>query len=102
MPEFVKAAKVSQVPAGTVKFVELKGLRIAVYNLDGQYYATQDSCTHAEASLAEGSIDAGEIVCPWHGARFEIKTGRATCGPAYGDLATFPVRVAGDDLEIEV
>lgn len=68
-------------------------LDIALYNLDGEIYATADLCTHAYASMADGFIDDGQIECPLHGACFDIKTGKALTAPASVDLNTFPVKV---------
>jgi naphthalene 1,2-dioxygenase system ferredoxin subunit len=68
-------------------------LDIALYNLDGEIYATADLCTHAYASMADGFIDDGQIECPLHGACFDIKTGKALTAPASVDLKTFPVKV---------
>jgi 3-phenylpropionate/trans-cinnamate dioxygenase ferredoxin subunit len=102
MPEFVKVARVAEIPNGSAICVEIKGLRIALYNRDGTFYATQDYCTHADASLAEGHLDHCEIICPWHGARFDIRTGKGVGELAYSDLAIYPVRVVGADVEIEV
>jgi ethylbenzene dioxygenase ferredoxin subunit len=66
---------------------------IAVYNVDGEFYATQDRCTHAEASLADGGVDGRIIECPFHGGCFDIITGRATARPAKKPLQTYDVRV---------
>jgi len=102
MPEFITAAKLAELPPGAVKAVELKGVRLALFNIDGQIYATQETCTHADASLADGVIEGCDVICPWHGARFDVTSGHATCGPAYGDLATFPVRITDDVIEVEI
>jgi len=52
--------------------------------------------------LADGVIEGCDVICPWHGARFDVTSGHATCGPAYGDLATFPVRITDDVIEVEI
>lgn len=102
MPGFIKVANLSDIPDGSVKCVEAKGHRIALYNLDGEIHATQESCTHAEASLCDGEIQGEEIMCPLHFATFNIKTGECTGPPADEDLITYRVRVDGDAVEIEV
>ncbi len=102
MLEYVKAAKVSQIPPNSAHCVELKGVRIALYNIAGTFYATQDYCTHADAPLSEGHVEGCEVICPWHGARFDVTNGRGVGELAYSDLATFKVRVVGDDVEIEI
>jgi nitrite reductase/ring-hydroxylating ferredoxin subunit len=66
---------------------------IAVYNIDGEFYATQDRCTHAEASLADGTVTGSVIECPFHGGCFDIVSGKATARPAKKPLETYDVRV---------
>ncbi len=76
--------------------------QIALYNLAGRFYATDDLCTHAEASLSDGFLEGEEIECPLHQGRFHVPTGRALCIPVTEDVATFPVRVEGDDVLVDV
>jgi len=91
--------KVGDVGPGTVKRVDLDGLPpLAVYNLAGRYYVTDDTCTHGKASLSEGYVEETEIECPWHGGRFDIPSGRPACLPAAEPLATYAVTVVGDDV----
>ena len=102
MAEFQKAATVSEVAPGTVICVDVAGTRVALYNLDGEIFATSPSCTHVEADLSEGFIEDDEIVCPLHFASFNIRTGEAGGPPANGDLTTYPVRVNDGDIEVEI
>jgi nitrite reductase/ring-hydroxylating ferredoxin subunit len=91
--------KVSDVGLGAVKRVEVDGLPpLAVYNLGGTYYVTDDTCTHGKASLAEGYVEGEQIECPWHGGRFDIATGQPTCLPAAEPVATYPVTIVGEDV----
>ena len=91
--------KVTDVNPGAVKRVEVDGLPpLAVYNLAGAFFVTDDTCTHGKASLAEGYVEGKEIECPWHGGRFDIETGRPTCLPAMEAIVTYPVTVVGDDV----
>jgi nitrite reductase/ring-hydroxylating ferredoxin subunit len=76
--------------------------RIAIYNLDGKLYATDDICTHALAYLTDGWIEDGEIVCPLHEGRFDIRTGRGLCAPITCDIRTYPVRIENGNVEILV
>lgn len=85
-----------------MKCVQASGHRIALYNLDGEYFATQESCTHAEASLCDGEISGDEVVCPLHFATFDVRTGECTGPPAYEDLQTYPIKVEGDDILVQV
>jgi nitrite reductase/ring-hydroxylating ferredoxin subunit len=102
MTEYVRAAKAGAVAPGSVIRVEVAGRAIALYNVDGTYYATDDICTHAYASLAEGFVDGATVECPLHGAQFSIKTGEALSPPASEPLATYAVRVEGEDLLVAV
>ena len=86
-----------------VRQVELDGRPdVAVYNLDGEFFATDDVCTHGEASLAEGDVDGGEIICPFHLGRFDIRTGEASMAPCALALKTYPIRIDNDVAFIEV
>lgn len=74
--------------------------RIAIYNLDGEIYATDDLCTHALAYLTDGWIEDGQIVCPLHDGRFDIRTGRGLGAPITCDIRTYPVRVEAGNIEL--
>lgn len=102
MKEYLRVAKVADLAPGSVTRVEAAGRAIALYNLDGAYYATDEICTHAYASLAEGFVDGETIECPLHGATFSIKTGEALSPPASEPLATYAVRVDGEDILVAV
>ena len=83
--------------------IELDGLPdIAVYNLDGEFYATDDLCTHGDASMAEGFIDETDIVCPYHGGTFDIRTGEANGSPCLHPLKSYPVSVEEGTVYIQV
>jgi 3-phenylpropionate/trans-cinnamate dioxygenase ferredoxin component len=75
---------------------------IAVFNVDGQFYATSDSCTHDASSLADGYIDGDVVECSWHFAKFCIRTGEVLSLPATVSLKTFPVKVLDDDVLVDV
>lgn len=98
--EFVKVASVSDVPAGQVKVFEAQGRRVCVCNVDGQYFAIADLCTHDDGPLGEGEMMGDQIECPRHGARFDVKTGRALCLPAVVPVPTFPVEVRGQEIYV--
>lgn len=82
--------------------VEVNGEDIALYWLDGQPFATSNTCTHAFARLSDGFLDGGCIECPIHQAQFDIRTGDAVAGPASAPLRTYPCRIAGEGIEIDV
>ncbi|HEX2572052.1 MAG TPA: non-heme iron oxygenase ferredoxin subunit [Polyangia bacterium] len=102
MPKFVAVAKAAQIAEGTVRCVETEGKRIALLRKGGEFFALADECTHEGAPLSEGTVDGDELRCPWHDACFNIRTGEATAPPADTGVARYNVRVAGDDVEVEV
>ena len=73
--------------------VDLDGTEVAVFKLDGNFYAIEDVCTHDGAEIASGELVGDEIICPRHGARFCVKTGAFKTAPAYEDIACFPVKL---------
>ena len=80
--------------------VEIAGHHVALYRVGSEFYATGNVCTHAEALLSDGMLDGCEIECPLHMGRFDIRTGEALTSPVEIDIPTYPVRVAGDMLEV--
>ena len=99
---WVKAAARGDLAEGEVLGIEIGGREIAIYDIDGTLYATDDVCTHAYARLSDGWLDNGEIECPLHAGRFEVRTGRAVCPPVTDDIKTYPVRLAGDEIQIRL
>ncbi|MBI2302908.1 MAG: non-heme iron oxygenase ferredoxin subunit [Armatimonadetes bacterium] len=73
---------------------------VAIYNVDGELFATTDNCTHETASLSEGTLNGHEVTCPKHNARFDVRTGKALCFPAVVGLKRYSVRVEDDDVFI--
>ena len=76
--------------------------RILLANVDGRYYATDDTCTHEDASLSAGSLRGALVKCPLHGSRFDVRTGRAMEEPAEEDLKTYAVRLEGNSILIDI
>src|SRR5512137_1275109 len=101
VPEYVRVASVTDIPPGAKKIVEVDGIEIVVVNLDGQFYAVEDVCTHDGGPLGEGKLDGCELVCPRHGARFDVRTGAATRMPAIEPAPTYAVRVEDGDVLVE-
>ena len=97
---FVTVARVGEIPEGGVKVVRLDDLPIAVFHVDGDYYALEDVCTHDGGPLAEGRLDGDVIECPRHGARFAVKTGAVLGLPAMVPVPTFEVRVHGEEIQV--
>ena len=79
---------------------EVEGRYIAVYHVAGSFYAITDECTHDGGSLDDAAVEGLEVICPRHGARFCLRTGAALSPPAYAPVATYPIRVSGDRLEV--
>lgn len=101
---FQDALAAGDVPDGSGKMVELNGRPVAVFNLGGQFYAIDDTCTHAEASLADGEVNAAEgtVACPWHGAHFSIKTGEAMTMPAVTPVRKYAVKVEAGRILVDL
>jgi 3-phenylpropionate/trans-cinnamate dioxygenase ferredoxin subunit len=95
---FVRVGLASQVPDGRPEVFDVEDRKIAVYRLADGYHAIDDLCTHDGGPLAEGEIDGDVVICPRHGARFNIRTGAALSFPAVTPVDTYPVRVEGEDL----
>ena len=98
----VKVAEIAQIPPGTARVVRAQGKMLALYNVDGNFYATDNTCTHVGGPLGEGRLDGSVITCPWHGSRFEVKTGQVVGPPARRPVATIPVHVEGTSVFAEL
>jgi 3-phenylpropionate/trans-cinnamate dioxygenase ferredoxin subunit len=100
MSDWVDVARVEDLPPGSRRAVDVDDVIIIVFNLNGEYYAIEDVCTHDYSSLDEGELDGDQIICPRHGARFNLKTGAALTAPAYEPIPTFPVRVEDGTVQV--
>jgi 3-phenylpropionate/trans-cinnamate dioxygenase ferredoxin component len=98
MAEFSKVATRAELPPGGKLLAEIDGRPIAVFNVDGTFYAIDDVCTHDGGPLAEGELEGCEIRCPRHGARFDVRNGRALCFPAIEPVTSHAVEVRGDEI----
>ena len=97
---FVTVARVGEIPEGGVKVVRFEDQPVAVFHVDGGYYAINDLCTHDGGPLAEGTLEGEVIECPRHGAKFNVKTGAVLCLPATAPIPTYEVRVEGDEIKV--
>jgi len=95
---------VEELPPGSVKIVYAGSLAVGVYNLNGEFYALEDRCSHDDGPLCEGDFDAeeGVAICPRHGANIDIRSGRALTLPAVEPVNTFPVRVVDGIVKVQV
>jgi len=102
MAGFVKVAKSDEIAPGQGKLIEVEGKRIALFNVDGLFYAIDDTCTHRGGPLSEGSLNGREVTCPWHGAVFDVTTAEVLRPPAPREVARYNVCVVGGDIEVEI
>ena len=97
------AAKVSEIPPGKMLKVTIDGRDILVANIDGEFFATDDSCTHSGASLSEGKLDECKITCGWHAAEFDCKTGKMLKFPVkLRDLTSYKISIESENIFVEM
>ena len=104
----VKACEAAEVALGAVKYVKISGKELVLANVDGEYYAMENWCTHEQGNLSDGELEENVLTCPDHGAQFDVTTGRVVMGPD-GDSPnsiqkekTFKVIVEGSDLIVDI
>lgn len=106
MPEthltFETVANAGDIAPGEMKYVEVGDEPICLINIDGEYHALNDACTHEDASLAGGTVEGDEIECPLHGGAFAIRTGEAIAMPCVVAVEKYQVRVVGDEVQVAV
>jgi 3-phenylpropionate/trans-cinnamate dioxygenase ferredoxin subunit len=100
--DFIDVAAESDLPPGERLFVEIDGLPIVVFNIAGGYYAIGDVCSHDNGPLGDGELDDLQVICPRHGARFDLRTGEVRSLPAIVDIPAYPVRVVDGLIEIGI
>lgn len=98
--EFVDIAGTDELPSGERLFIEIDNLPIVIFNIAGQYFAIGDVCSHDNGPVGEGDLEGEEVICPRHGARFDLRSGKALALPAVEDIPAYPVRVVEDRIEI--
>ena len=102
MSEFQKVATTSDFVHGEVKSFVVENIVVAVCNLNGNFYAFKDECSHQEFPLSDGELEGENILCMYHGAEFNVKTGEAECLPATEPIEVFEVRIDGDDVLVKL
>jgi 3-phenylpropionate/trans-cinnamate dioxygenase ferredoxin component len=106
---FQEIAKTEQVPAGSMKGIEVNGQIVLVANIEGKYYAIKGKCTHMGGELAKGKLEGKVVTCPRHGSKFDVTTGKAISGPKIGflkmntgDAPAYPVKIDGNAIQVEI
>ena len=99
---FMKVTKIENLPVGERLFLEIGNLSIVIFNLAGRYYAIADVCSHDDGPVGDGDIEGDQVICPRHGARFDLRSGKAMQLPAVVDIAAYPVRVIDDSIEVGI
>jgi 3-phenylpropionate/trans-cinnamate dioxygenase ferredoxin subunit len=100
MSDWVTVARENELAPGEWRVTDVEGTQIVVFNLDGEFHAIEDLCTHDGGRLTGGQVKGDEIECPRHGARFCIRNGEALSPPAYEATATFPVRIVDGEIQV--
>ena len=98
--EYVAVAEANDLPNGERLFVEIDDETIVVFNIAGQYFAIADLCSHDNGPLGDGDLEGFEVTCPRHGARFDVRDGKALSLPAVVDIPAYPVRVVDGQIEV--
>lgn len=100
MSEWIDVINQDSLEDGEHVVVDVDGVEVAVFKLEGKFYAIEDVCTHDGAEIASGKLEGDVIICPRHGARFCVKTGAVKSPPAYEDLACFPLRTENGIVQV--
>ena len=98
---FVRAAKIADVPPGTIREFQVEGKPVAVANVDGQFHAINNICLHRGGPLADGPLEGAVVTCPWHGWQYDVRTGKVGQNPTVG-VDCYPVEVRGDEIFVYV
>ena len=98
---FVPVTRASELSPGAMTWVALDRERVLIANVDGRFYALQDSCGHRQAPLSKGTLEGHVIECPLHFARFDVRTGKLLSGPIAADVPTYQVLVDGDTVYVK-
>lgn len=99
---YLDVCAIDDLPLGERLFIQLGEVPVVIMNVNGEYYAIEDVCTHDDGPLGEGEIEDDEIICPRHGARFNLRTGEVLTLPAVIGVNTYPIKIQGDRILIGV
>ena len=101
MPNFVRVAQTSDIPAGEGRSFEVEGKMIAVFNVNDTFHAIDNVCPHRGGPLGEGYLEHKTVTCPWHGWQFDVTCGKSTVNPT-ASVASLPVKIEGSEIFVEV
>jgi nitrite reductase/ring-hydroxylating ferredoxin subunit len=101
MGDYVKVAEGKEIQPLTMKAVEVNGEKICLANIEGKYYAIGNVCTHLGGPLAQGKLEGYEVQCPWHGSRFDIRTGNVVRPPALRSEPAYEIKVEDDNVLVK-
>lgn len=101
MGDYVKVAEEKEIQPSTMKAVEVNGEKICLANIEGKYYAIGNVCTHLGGPLAQGKLEGYEVQCPWHGSRFDIRTGNVVRPPALRSEPAYEIKVEDDNILVK-
>lgn len=99
---WLEAGAAGDVPEDDVIAVVVDGREVALYEVDGEIFATDNICTHGQARLCDGFLEDGEIECPLHQGRFDVRTGKALCAPLSEDIRSYPVRIENGRIFVDL
>jgi 3-phenylpropionate/trans-cinnamate dioxygenase ferredoxin subunit len=100
--EYIGVGSAADLPPGERLFVQVDELTIVVFNIAGELFAIRDVCSHDDGPLGDGELDGEQVICPRHGARFDVRTGKVLALPAVVDIPAYPVRVVEGEIEVGV
>jgi len=98
---FMPAAKIAEVPAGTIREFQVAGKAVALANVAGKFYAISDVCVHRGGPLGQGELHENVVTCPWHGWQYDVTTGKVIQNPAMG-VACYATEVRGDEVFVDI
>jgi nitrite reductase/ring-hydroxylating ferredoxin subunit len=98
---FMPAAKIAEVPAGTIHEFQVAGKAVALANVAGKFYAISDVCVHRGGPLGQGELHENVVTCPWHGWQYDVTTGKVTQNPVMG-VACYATEVRGDEVFVDI
>lgn len=101
MAEFEAVTRADELKEGDMQAFDVRGAKIAVANVAGEFHAFGDTCTHMQCSLAEGDLEETTVTCPCHGSEFDVTSGEVLRGPARDPVGSYEARVEGGNLEVK-